>query len=278
MEEGGDPRQLEVECGTANVWYNTVKLASGVTSPPEGATAEKSGWVHLSTLARQIGRTTAAERAAETTPRQMHALSWNVGGQTAAKALEVLLALSRGGIHPFHQSLVVLFQEIICDEGKFHLELEELQLIFGKGPGEWRGNAVAHTSNLRHTRGKICPVRVTAVRERKMPPWTSRRITSTSKVVYELDQHATLQGDPVHLIQTVAVAITDAGERRRQLWKDARKQHQREHRQWKQRAMQLVAEQDWSTKRALTELRRDHSWELGLTDSSNCVEEGSHYR
>ncbi|CAE7364888.1 unnamed protein product [Symbiodinium sp. CCMP2592] len=55
IEEGGDPRKIEVEYGTANLWYNTVKIASGVTSAPEGATAEKAGWVHLGTLARQIG-------------------------------------------------------------------------------------------------------------------------------------------------------------------------------------------------------------------------------
>ena len=47
IEEGGDPRNIEVEYGTANLWYNSVKIASGVTSAPEGAQAEKAGWLHL---------------------------------------------------------------------------------------------------------------------------------------------------------------------------------------------------------------------------------------
>ncbi|CAE7712118.1 unnamed protein product [Symbiodinium sp. CCMP2592] len=55
IEEGGDVRKIDVEYGTANLWYNSVKISSGVTSAPDGATTEKAGWVHLGTLARQIG-------------------------------------------------------------------------------------------------------------------------------------------------------------------------------------------------------------------------------
>ncbi|CAE7327394.1 unnamed protein product [Symbiodinium sp. CCMP2456] len=55
IEEGGDPSRIEVEYGTANLWYNSVKLASGVTSAPSGASVEKAGWVHLGNLTRQIG-------------------------------------------------------------------------------------------------------------------------------------------------------------------------------------------------------------------------------
>ncbi|CAE7158331.1 unnamed protein product, partial [Symbiodinium necroappetens] len=54
-KEGGDPSRIEVEYGTANLWYNSVKLASGVTSAPSGASVEKAGWVHLGNLTRQIG-------------------------------------------------------------------------------------------------------------------------------------------------------------------------------------------------------------------------------
>ena len=45
IEEGGDPRLIEIEYGTASLWYNGVKIASGVTSTPEGATSETAGWV-----------------------------------------------------------------------------------------------------------------------------------------------------------------------------------------------------------------------------------------
>ena len=56
LEAGGDPLRVEVEFGTANLfWYNGMKVASGVTSLPEGAIGEKAGWVHLASLARQLG-------------------------------------------------------------------------------------------------------------------------------------------------------------------------------------------------------------------------------
>ena len=54
IEEGGDPRRIEVEFGTANIWYNSIKFGSG--SPRHlRAAIEKAGWVHLGTLALQIG-------------------------------------------------------------------------------------------------------------------------------------------------------------------------------------------------------------------------------
>ena len=54
IEAGGEPRKIDVEYGRANVWYNSIKVASGVTTAPDGALVEKAGWVHLA-LARQIG-------------------------------------------------------------------------------------------------------------------------------------------------------------------------------------------------------------------------------
>ena len=75
-------------------------------------------------------------------------LSRNVGGLK-------LLALRRGGICLFTGPLVVCLQEIICDPGKFHDTLEDLQIIFGKGPEDWRGNAVVHSPDMKHTRGKM---------------------------------------------------------------------------------------------------------------------------
>ena len=101
------------------------------------------------------------ERGSSSSP--LHVLSWNVGGLTAAKALEVILALRRGRIHPFENTLVVLLQEVICDPGKFHSELGELQMLFGKGTEDWRGNAVVHTTNLRHSRGKVLPSAISCV-------------------------------------------------------------------------------------------------------------------
>ena len=63
----------------------------------------------------------------------MQVLSWNVGGLTATKVLEVLLALGQHGIRPFQDALVILVQEVICEPGKHHSQLDALQIIFGKG-------------------------------------------------------------------------------------------------------------------------------------------------
>ena len=122
----------------------------------------------------------------------VHVLSWNVGGLTSAKALEVILALRRERIHPFANTLVVLLQEIICDPGKFHSELGELQMLFGKGTEDWRGNAVVHTANLRHSRGKVLPSAVSCI-------LTSEELRFNA-VSLHIPHHATLS-QTEHILQ-----------------------------------------------------------------------------
>lgn len=60
LEAGGRAQALEVEYGTANIWYNAVKVASGVTTAPNGAKIESGGWLTLSPLARQLGTSEAS--------------------------------------------------------------------------------------------------------------------------------------------------------------------------------------------------------------------------
>eukprot|EP00439_Symbiodinium_sp_Y106_P023128 s4906_g2.t2 len=55
LESEGDKHKLDVEFGTGNVWYNSVKIASATTAPPAGADTVGIGWISLPTLARQIG-------------------------------------------------------------------------------------------------------------------------------------------------------------------------------------------------------------------------------
>ncbi|CAE6934847.1 unnamed protein product [Symbiodinium sp. CCMP2592] len=365
IEEGGDVRRIDVEYGTANLWYNGTKVASGVTSAPEGASTEKAGWVHLGALARQIGisedaaqRNDLRQLEAILAPKphdRLHVMSWNVGGLTAAKALEVVSALRQARIRPFCESVIVFMQEIICDTGKHHASLDELQMIFGKRAEDWRGNAVKACSakgesmlewfeeqqchmppqelekpthfpyntaleprrlDYIFVKKLLCdPGEVLAHRDiatsdhepvtvpltemhfkapttgKEAVPWSSRILRTTGEVDSALDRHLKTGGDPVLLIQKVAVAITKPGKHkepfkestdlkklrrqalhaepggeRRRLWKDARKMYQREHRQWRLLAMQRVAELDWGMKKALVEQARDHSWELSLTE------------
>ena len=55
LEASGDPKLLEVEFGTGNLWYATQKIASAVTSPPDGCDRAGPGWVNLPLLSRQLG-------------------------------------------------------------------------------------------------------------------------------------------------------------------------------------------------------------------------------
>ena len=101
-------------------------------------------------------------------------------------------------------------------------------------------------------------------------------------------------GDPLHMIQQLAVNITkprrrgrgfqespelkqlrkqavraEPGGERRASWKLERQQQIREQREWKKEAMKRVAEQDWNIKKVLVETSRDHTWELALIEKDN---------
>ncbi|CAE7712228.1 pol [Symbiodinium sp. CCMP2592] len=128
LEMQGDKHKLDVEFGTGNVWYSSVKIASATTSPPPGA---------------------------ETDPGEVHAVTWNVGGLTPLRALQLLRDLRKERIHPFHESFVLLLQEIVVDEGKHTHELDDIQMIAGKRTDDWRGTAIAHTADMQHNRHKL---------------------------------------------------------------------------------------------------------------------------
>ena len=51
LEAEGNPRLLEVEFGTGNLWYDTQKIASGVTSASAGCDEAGPGWINLPLLA-----------------------------------------------------------------------------------------------------------------------------------------------------------------------------------------------------------------------------------
>eukprot|EP00439_Symbiodinium_sp_Y106_P081747 s1097_g20.t2 len=57
LEKEGDKGILDVEFGTGNLWYNGVRFASAVSTAPLGATTAGAGWIHLPSLARQLGVT-----------------------------------------------------------------------------------------------------------------------------------------------------------------------------------------------------------------------------
>ncbi|CAE7554898.1 SMC1 [Symbiodinium sp. CCMP2592] len=55
LELDGDKRQLDVEFGTGNIWHGQVRVASAVSTAPIGAASTRVGWVHLATIASQMG-------------------------------------------------------------------------------------------------------------------------------------------------------------------------------------------------------------------------------
>ena len=81
--------------------------------------------------------------------------TWNVGGLSADKMLEVLDAF--GGSPELKDIQFVLLQEIITEPGLHHAESDSWQIVFGKMEGEFRGEGVAHTTTFSHHRSKVLP-------------------------------------------------------------------------------------------------------------------------
>ena len=75
-------------------------------------------------------------------------LTWNVGGLSANRVLEVLEHF-RESPELQHVHFVML-QEIITEAGSFHAESQQCQLVFGKCEGEFRGEGVAHRTTHKH--------------------------------------------------------------------------------------------------------------------------------
>ena len=74
--------------------------------------------------------------------------TWNVGGLTADKVLEVLESF---GGHAELQALhILMLQEIITEPGLFHAESDNWQLVYGKQSKELRGEGIAHTTAYSH--------------------------------------------------------------------------------------------------------------------------------
>ena len=85
-------------------------------------------------------------------------LTWNVGGLTADKVLEVLEHFR--GSTELQNMEVVMLQEIITSAGSFHSESQHWQIVFGKCEGEFRGEGVAHRTTYKHQRTVVMPGRV----------------------------------------------------------------------------------------------------------------------
>ncbi|CAE7637897.1 unnamed protein product [Symbiodinium sp. CCMP2592] len=67
--------------------------------------------------------------------------TWNVGGLTAANALEMLQTF--GGNTALSSVAVVLLQEVITEAGRHFAASKAWKLVYGKMAGEWRGEGVA---------------------------------------------------------------------------------------------------------------------------------------
>ena len=85
----------------------------------------------------------------------MHVLTWNVGGLSPDRILQLLCDLRSERIQPFFASFVICLQEVITEAGKHTLERQDIQLVFGKQESEWRGTGIAHTADLSHCQHKM---------------------------------------------------------------------------------------------------------------------------
>ncbi|CAE7328182.1 pol [Symbiodinium sp. CCMP2456] len=194
-EGRGRNSALEVEFGTADVWYNATKIASGVTTGPDGATTTPGGWLNLAPLARQLGTSGEALEEAWKELRKVYFLSWNVGGLQPEKALRMLSSLRQARIHPFCGSFVILLQEMIIEPGKHFAEHDDLQLFAGKLDKEWRGTGIAHTDDITRSACK-----------------TSQCSTSCTIQVGNINMIATSLHIPHHASMAEAGEILEAAE------------------------------------------------------------------
>ena len=65
---------------------------------------------------------------------------------------------------------VILVQEIICEPGVHHAENDHWQLVYGKEPGEFRGEGIAHTVAYRHHHSTVVPAAaITQIRAKHSP-------------------------------------------------------------------------------------------------------------
>ncbi|CAE7709541.1 unnamed protein product, partial [Symbiodinium necroappetens] len=155
----GDRRLVQVEFGTGNVWYDGAKIASAVTSTPPGGEMAGVGWINLPSLARQLGTSltelTDRRGAQDTDLWGVHVLTWNVGGLTIEKSLQLLRDLRKERIHPFDSAFILCLQEIIMEQGKAVQEQGDLQCICGKQETDWRGTGIVHTSQFKRSRNKL---------------------------------------------------------------------------------------------------------------------------
>ena len=86
----------------------------------------------------------------------MHAITRNLGGLTPAGALRLLRDFRKERIQPYSSAFVACLQEVIVENGKTEYEQREIQMVAGKQEHEWRGTAVAHSSEFQHCRVNSC--------------------------------------------------------------------------------------------------------------------------
>ena len=82
--------------------------------------------------------------------------SWNLGGLSAANALEMLQTF--GGNEVLASVSVVLLQKIITEAGRHFAANKTWTLLYGKTEGEWCGEGVAFCCGVgKHTRTQVMP-------------------------------------------------------------------------------------------------------------------------
>ncbi|CAE7277276.1 unnamed protein product [Symbiodinium sp. CCMP2592] len=150
LEQHGSHQALDVEFSTGSVWYDNRKISSTGGPKPEGATEAGLGWVDLNQIARMLGVT--AENIQEAwqplaATRDLVVATWNLGGLTPSKTLEVLLPAIRGA-PPLHKVDVWCFQEVVVPEGIKYDADRNWRMVSGKTDRDWRGVAVAFRTSL----------------------------------------------------------------------------------------------------------------------------------
>ncbi|CAE7200817.1 unnamed protein product [Symbiodinium sp. CCMP2592] len=163
--------------------------------------------------------------------RTFNVATWNVGGLSAANALEMLQAF--GGNKALSSVAVVLFQEVITEAGRHFASNKSWVLVYGKLLGEWRGEGVAFRAGIgTHTATQVLRAGVatiiTTLRGRSgacsahtcpttpaqaiMLQWGTSRALRSSRAVIGIDANEQFTASPHTIQQERAQGHTGRGE------------------------------------------------------------------
>ncbi|CAE7305788.1 unnamed protein product [Symbiodinium sp. CCMP2592] len=289
LEMQGDKNKLDVEFGTGNVWYSSIKIASATTPPPAGAetTGIGSSTVSPPGTTKDDRKIVIGVDANETfkAGHEDDVLSDSARGELILTWWTAL----NGDIPP--QKL----EKPSCFPYNRRMHPRRLDYIFTRTMTTAEGNVgdVRHLATSDHEPAWVsCGIQSERTKPPKRDkPWGCRQLRDIKFVEKVLATTPRTSGDPLKQLRDISVAVTKPGrgirgfqeseelkvrrqtiirmipgdEQRRQ-WKEVLKLRRQEHRTWKQTMHEKAGKGFWHSKKVVDSDGHTTAWELQLQD------------